>query len=344
MSKMVFVYIIKNFWYILNLYLIYINCSLVILQSEASEVDAAVIEMVMEAVETMVQWTMSNVRKGLNWDDYSSATFMNLIGSCLSAVSLLPSETDFQKQKALELTKMMENMMAALVSTQVESEDPISIENSKFLITGRRTRTATKEAQGAGSLIFLDSNLLAEVLSTNDEFLQIMSIIDQNPFTGANDVNTVIPSLNFKSALTTNDIVIKDLPDKKRVRMYIFPNKEKSFPIENETSYMSTGYNPQQGLQHTNISLKAKESKKIVLKEETKFAKHSSLHIQILVTINETETDSDTEINSKAVTAYLGVNYEATKDRFKEKMDLFGNSKNGIDHRTYTFFISDQYV
>lgn len=306
-------------------------------QSDPTGVDAAVIETVMGAVGTMVEWTMSSVRQGLNWDDYSSSIVMNLIGSSLTAVGLLPNQADFQKEKALDLTRMMEDMMAALASTQVESEDPISIEIEKILIIGRRTRTATDESQITGSKMTLNPSLLTNEVSGGEEVLQITAIINQNPFTVADDVNTEIPSLSFKSVKTNQDIAIKNLPPEKHVKLFIFPDKDTSFSIDDGDLFGSVGYDPQQGIVYSDVALNAGGSKKIVVNVED-FAESSSLHIQILVSLNQTNT----EVTGKSVTAYLGVNYEASRDRFEEKMDLFADIETAADHRTYTFFISDE--
>ncbi|XP_076458276.1 polycystin-1-like [Babylonia areolata] len=237
-----------------------------------------------------------------------------------------------------------ETVTSTVLQAVVLDEEGISYQVGGMEVDGQRTLVGMLGSYlEQGSCRFhLPSGMFPGVSST-DEILKIMIMLDPNPFTwGYIDehvVDTRVPTLSFKYADGT-DLPVRDLSS--TIEILMFDSDGNSYTVTNSSLLQNPHYNPLAKTTFDTWTLEKGLSKKLEVDAQVGTSQVSALHVMVRVEAlpNQTDLQSGT-VPTAAIKAYLGAGFEASADSYTAYKEITtALMASGVDHRLYTFFVA----
>nr|KAG5687377.1 hypothetical protein BaRGS_019881 [Batillaria attramentaria] len=260
------------------------------------------------------------------------------LSSLLQTLDFTSTITETHKKYVVtEAFDLAEDIIGIVLESLVLDEDAVTFTLGGITIEGTRI---TVESVGTyvelnGCRFILPPNLFAG-LSNSDEILKIVMMLDTNPFTwgyiGQHVITSRVPTLSFKYP-DGSDLPISDLSDS--IELVMFSSDGNNYTISNGSLIHSQHYDPQANLDLSTWTLGAGEKKKLVIDATNGSSSVAALNIQVRVQALPNATS--------IIKAYLGAGFEASDSRHTDFKEIKSSDMSpGVDHRQYTFFISDQ--
>ncbi|XP_041364412.1 polycystin-1-like [Gigantopelta aegis] len=282
-----------------------------------------------------------------------AADFVSLRSEIHSFMSGMPvgggsrsAEDELHRRQVVpRVFRIAEQVMSTSLMTTVLTEQSLVFSLGGIDVYGQRTKTDSvwRRRELLGCMFSLSDTLFDGVIKADQEIFQVMFVLSKNPYTWGSfkdfTITSNVPALSFKYS-DGSSIKLADLPTKDKIKILMFRN-DSNYTLATDNLIASPHYQPLDTLTYSGFTLKSKRSKKVVVDVSRGQSQVSSLHIQIRVSVLQNETEAENGVTpTGSVSAYLGVNYEATETKyevFKEIGTL--QMADGVDHRTYTFFI-----
>ncbi|XP_070182767.1 polycystin-1-like [Littorina saxatilis] len=252
--------------------------------------------------------------------------------------------TDHKTTVVSEAFTLAEDVTSVVLASLVLDEEKVTYQIGGMDVDGSRVTVGTVGSyhEQGGCSFTLPASMFPG-LSSSDEVLRILIMLDVNPYTwGYIDqlaITSRVPTLSFKFA-NGSDMSISDLSS--TIDILMFDSDNNTYTVTNASLLQNPHYNPLANGQFESWTLDAGLSKKLVVNPVMGTSGVSALHVQIRVEAFPNSTDSASGIlPTAAIKAYLGAGFEASEESYTSyKKITTAQMWRGVDHRDYTFFVS----
>ncbi|GFN79869.1 polycystin-1, partial [Plakobranchus ocellatus] len=244
---------------------------------------------------------------------------------------------------------LLENVLIYTLATMMVGETGIELDLSGATIRAYRSYANNIERQSLSnsSQVQMAESMLDCCKSDSDEVLQVMMSHDRNPYTygdsSSGRASSTMPVQTVSFFEPNGSVIsVSELPQNSSIQLYMFsPNVDfagSSSAISSGRLVESVVYDPFQAVSYKSVSIDAGKSKVWTIPDVVLYANEGiGVHIQLRIQFPANDTDP-----ASTVTSYVGVNYSPDVDNYDQKLILTAaRMANSLDHRDYTFFLSN---